>query len=236
MQNTRVPAGFRKAYVFDVVQTGDAELPGLGEMTGTVGENRERLVYLRVICKAVSLAPMDKPMELHFAHGLLAQSFFSPHSNQRTDQYGGNAENRARYLLETFRAVRKVWPENRPLALRFGVRDFDGSDEVMIAESIDLLRKMKDEGLDFVDVSIGFNTLDAKIPWGPQFLVNTAHRVRRQTGLPGTTSWYITEPREADELIRGDKIDLVTLGRPLLANPHWPYRAAQELGIESRRG
>lgn len=172
-------------------------------------------------------------LQLHFAHGYLAQNFFSPHSNKRTDRYGGSAENRARYMLETLIAVRKVWPERLPLTTRLSVVEFDGNDEAMLAESIELLKKMKQEGLDFVDVSVGFNTPDAKIPWGPHFLADIAQRVRRETGLPGTTSWYISEPKEADALIREDKIDLVTLGRPLLANPHWPYRAARELGVEN---
>jgi 2,4-dienoyl-CoA reductase-like NADH-dependent reductase (Old Yellow Enzyme family) len=158
-------------------------------------------------------------MQLHFAHGYLAQNFFSPISNQRTDRYGGNAENRARYLLETFGAVRKIWPEDRPLTIRLGVVEFDGDDTIMLADSIDLLRKMKQEGLDFVDVSVGFNTPKAKIPWGPNFLSDIAQTVRRQTGLPGTASWYISDPKEADALIREDKIDLATLGRPLLADP-----------------
>lgn len=171
-------------------------------------------------------------MQLHFAHGYLAQNFFSPLSNHRTDQYGGSAENRARYLLETFKAVRKVWPEERPLTIRFSVVEFHGNDQTMLEESIDLLRRMKQEGLDLVDVSVGFNTPDAQIPWGPNFLAHTAEKVRRETGLPGTTSWYISDPKEADTLLREDKIDLVTLGRPLLAEPHWPYRAAQELGVK----
>jgi 2,4-dienoyl-CoA reductase-like NADH-dependent reductase (Old Yellow Enzyme family) len=172
-------------------------------------------------------------IQLHFAHGYLAQNFFSPHSNHRSDQYGGSAENRARYLLETFTAVRKVWPEDRPLTIRFSVVEFDDNDATMLDESIDLLRKMKQEGLDFVDVSVGFNTPLAKIPWAPHFLADTAQRVRHETGLPGSTSWYISQPKEADDLIRGDKIDVVTLGRPLLAEPHWPYLAALELGVEN---
>lgn len=90
---------------------------------------------------------------------------------------------------------------------------------------------MKQEGLDFVDVSIGFNTPEAKVPWAPNFLADLAQTVRRETGLPGTTSWYISDPKEADALIWVDKIDLATLGRPLLAEPHWPYRAAQVLGV-----
>ncbi|MGC9158387.1 MAG: NADH:flavin oxidoreductase/NADH oxidase [Terracidiphilus sp.] len=172
-------------------------------------------------------------LQMHFAHGYLAQNFFSPYSNQRTDQYGGSAENRARFLLETLQAVRRVWPERLPLTARLGVVEFDGEDERMLAESIALLKAMKQSGLDFVDVSIGFNTPHAKIPWGPHFLAGIAQRVRHETGLPGSTSWYISEPQEADALIREDKIDLVALGRPLLADPHWPYRAARELGIEN---
>jgi 2,4-dienoyl-CoA reductase-like NADH-dependent reductase (Old Yellow Enzyme family) len=170
-------------------------------------------------------------LQLHFAHGYLAQNFWSPHSNQRTDRYGGSVENRGRYLLETLVAVRRVWPENLPLTVRFSVVDFDGNDEQMIAESINLLKNMKEEGLDSVDVSIGFNTPMAKIPWGPNLLGEIAARVLRETGLPGSTSWFIDGPVGADQLIRQGKIDFATLGRPFLADPHWPYRAAKELGL-----
>ena len=166
------------------------------------------------------------------AHGYLAQNFFSPISNQRNDAYGGSAGNRARYLLETLVAVREVWPEDRPLTVRLGVVEFDGN-EAMLGEAIDLLRRMKEHGLDFVDVSIGFNTPEARIPWAPNFMAETAGQVRRETGLPGATSWYISDPREADALLREDKIDLIMLGRPLLAEPHWPYRAAKALEVEN---
>lgn len=171
-------------------------------------------------------------LELHMAHGYLAQNFFSPHSNLRTDAYGGSAQNRARFLLETLVAVRKVWPEDRPLAVRLSVVEFDGND-AMLDEAVSLLQHMKREGLDFVDVSIGFNTPKANIPWGPNFMGDIAQQVRSATGLPGTTSWYISKPADADALVREDKIDLVTLGRPLLADPHWPYRAAKELGLDN---
>lgn len=170
-------------------------------------------------------------LQMHFAHGYLAQNFWSPYANARKDEYGGSAENRGRYLLETFMAARKVWPENRPLAVRFGVVEFDGNDEQMLSESIALLKRMKQEGLDTVDVSVGFNTPTAKIPWGPNLLGDIAARVLRETGLPGTTSWYIDGPAGADKLIRENKIDFATLARPFLADPHWPYRAAKELGV-----
>ena len=171
-------------------------------------------------------------LELHMAHGYLAQNFFSPLSNRRTDAYGGSAENRARFLLETLIAVRKVWPEDRPLTVRLGVVEFDGND-AMLDEAIALLSRMKREGLEFVDVSIGFNTPEAKIPWGPNFMADICQRVRRDADLPGTTSWYISKPDEADALVRENKVELVTLGRPLLADPHWPYSAAKALGVEN---
>lgn len=169
---------------------------------------------------------------LHFAHGYLAQNFWSTYSNARTDQYGGSAENRGRFLLETLTAVRRVWPERRPLSARLGVVEFDGNDEQMVSESIALLKRMKQEGLDAVDVSIGFNTPQVKIPWGANLLSEVAARVLRETGLPGTTSWYIDGPASADKLVREGKIDYATLGRPFLADPHWPYRTAKELGIQ----
>ena len=107
-------------------------------------------------------------LQLHFAHGYLGQSFFSVHANQRDDEYGGSAENRGRFILETLRAVRKVWPENLPLTARLGVIEFDGRDEEMLAESVSLARAMKAEGLDFLDVSMGFNTPKARNPLGPR--------------------------------------------------------------------
>jgi 2,4-dienoyl-CoA reductase-like NADH-dependent reductase (Old Yellow Enzyme family) len=172
-------------------------------------------------------------LQLHFAHGYLAQNFWSTYSNQRTDHYGGSAENRGRYLLETLIAARRVWPERLPLAVRMSVVEFDGQDERMLTESIELLRQMKAEGLDTVDVSIGFNTPTAQIPWGPSLLADIAARVLRESGLPGTTSWFINNPQSADELVRSGKLDFVSLGRPFLANPHWPYFAAKELGVDA---
>lgn len=169
---------------------------------------------------------------LHFAHGYLAQSFLSKHSNQRTDEYGGSFENRSRFLLETLKAVRAVWPENLPLAARLGVIEFDGNDEETLGEAIELIKQMKAEGLDFIDVSIGFSLGKADIPWGPAFLGPTAARVRRETALPASTSWYISTPQQAEGLVRDGSVDLVMLARPLLADPHWPYKAATELGVE----
>jgi 2,4-dienoyl-CoA reductase-like NADH-dependent reductase (Old Yellow Enzyme family) len=169
-------------------------------------------------------------LELHFAHGYLGQNFFSTWSNQRQDAYGGDYDNRARFILETFAAVREVWPPDLPLTARLGVTEFDESDD--LPEAIELVRRLKAAGLDLIDVSVGFSTPTAEIPWGPAFMAPIAERVRREADLPTATSWFIADPTIANTLIEEGKIDLVELGRPLLENPRWPYRAARELGVD----
>ena len=171
-------------------------------------------------------------IELHFAHGYLGQSFFSEHSNQRTDEYGGSFENRSRFLLETLAAVREVWPENLPLTARFGVIEYDGRDEQTLSESIELARRFKDGGLDLLSVSVGFTIPQTNIPWGPAFLGPIAERVRRESGLPVTSAWGFGTPQLANAAIESRQLDLVSVGRAHLADPHWPYFAAKELGVE----
>ena len=171
-------------------------------------------------------------IELHFAHGYLGQSFFSEHSNQRTDEYGGSFENRSRFLLETLAAVREVWPENLPLTARFGVIEYDGRDEQTLVESIELARRFKDGGLDLLSVSVGFTIAQTTIPWGPAFMGPIAERVRRESGLPVTSAWGFGTPQLAQAAIESRQLDLVSVGRAHLADPHWPYFAAKELGVE----
>ena len=171
-------------------------------------------------------------LELHFAHGYLAQSFFSVHANQRTDQYGGSADNRGRFLLETLRAVREVWPQNLPLTARFGVLEFDGRDEETLQEAINLTRQFKHAGLDMLSVSIGFSTPHANVPWGPAFLGDIAERVRNEAGIPVASAWGFDLPATAERMVTEQKLDVVMIGKAHLANPNWPYFAATELGIE----
>lgn len=171
-------------------------------------------------------------LELHFGHGMLAQSFFSPYSNHREDHYGGSFDNRARFLLETVAAVRKVWPDEYPLAIRFGVIEYDGRDEETLTESIRFIKQLKEVGLDFLSVSIGFSTMNANIPWGPAFMALVAERIRHEAGLPVAIAWGMGIPELADKAVRDGQADLVKVGRALLANPHWPYIAAAALGVE----
>lgn len=169
-------------------------------------------------------------LELHFAHGYLGQSFFSPIANHRDDQYGGSFEGRARFALETFAAVRAVWPERLVLSVRLGMTDFHPEGQP-IEESIELVRRLKSIGLDVIDPSLGGNSPDVSgVPYGPAFMVPIADRIKREVGIVAAVSWQITEPQQAESIIRDGQTDLVLLARAMLDDPHWPFHAAKVLG------
>lgn len=172
-------------------------------------------------------------LELHFAHGYLGSSFFSPLANQRTDEYGGSLENRVRFHLETLDLVRAVWPERYPLTMRLGSDDLHPKG-VKFDDSVAAVTMMKAHGLDLADLSIGFNTDEMNpVPFGDlAFMLERATRVRREVGIPVATSWNLGLPQVADRVIRDELIDVVLLGRPALSNPHWPVWAARELAHE----
>jgi 2,4-dienoyl-CoA reductase-like NADH-dependent reductase (Old Yellow Enzyme family) len=169
-------------------------------------------------------------LEMHYAHGYLGASFFSPLANQRTDQYGGSLENRARYHLESLDAVRAVWPERLPLTMRLGSDDLH-PDGVQFDDAVVAVGWMKEHGLDLADMSLGFNTDDMQeMPLDQlAFMVDRTTRVREEVGIPVAASWNLGRPDVADRVIRDELIDMVYLGRPALANPHWPVWAAREL-------
>ena len=168
-------------------------------------------------------------LEIHSAHGYLSHEFLSPLSNQRTDAYGGSFENRIRFLLETVRGVRAVWPERLPLAVRLSCTDWapGGWD---IEQSVELARRLKAEGVDLIDCSSGGMVPDAKIPVGPGYQVPFAEKIRREAGLLTAAVGLITEPAQADALIREGQADVVLLAREFLRDPNWPLRAAKALG------
>lgn len=169
-------------------------------------------------------------LEIHCAHGFLGASFMSPLSNNRTDEYGGSPENRARFLIETFDAVRAVWPERLPLTVRIGATDFH-PDSHTLEDSISLVRTLAAHGMDLVDISMGMNSDEALVPWGDRgFMVPAASRIRAETGVQTAVSWNLSDPVYADEIIRSGQVDLLMVGRPALANPHWPLYAALVLG------
>ena len=172
-------------------------------------------------------------LQMHFAHGYLGSSFFSPLANKRTDEYGGSLENRVRYHLEAIDAVRAVWPERFPLTMRLGSDDLH-PEGVQFDEAVIAVGMMKEHGLDLADLSFGFNTNDMNSkPFNEMaVMVERAHRVRREVGIPVAVSWNLGLPEVADRVVHEEQIDLVMLGRPALSNPHWPVWAARELGHE----
>jgi 2,4-dienoyl-CoA reductase-like NADH-dependent reductase (Old Yellow Enzyme family) len=180
-----------------------------------------------------SLAAGVEWLELHFAHGYLAHEFLSPLSNRRTDNYGGSFENRIRFALETARAVRAAWPEQLPLAVRLSCTDWvEGGWD--IEQSIELSRRLKAEGVDLIDCSSGAMVPDAKIPVGPGFQVPFAERIRREAGIATAAVGFITEPAQADEIVRQGRADVVLLAREFLRDAYWPAHAAKALGCQDK--
>ncbi|MFS2282077.1 hypothetical protein V2S04_14785 [Microbacterium sp. OR21] len=176
-------------------------------------------------------------IEMHYAHGYLGASFFSPLANQRTDQYGGSLENRARFHLEALDAVRAVIPERIPLTMRLGSDDLNPAG-TQFDDSIVAIGWMKEHGLDLADLSFGGNTDDMRenIFNTPRAFVERAARVKRELDIPVAASWNLGKPQNADAVVKEGLIDLVFLGRPALANPHWPVWAARELGYDNPFG
>jgi 2,4-dienoyl-CoA reductase-like NADH-dependent reductase (Old Yellow Enzyme family) len=168
-------------------------------------------------------------VEIHGAHGYLLHEFLSPLANQRTDEYGGSFENRARLILQVVDAVRGEWPAHLPLFVRISATDW-ASGGWNIDESVQLAHLFREHGVDLVDVSSGGQVPDAKIPVGPGFQVEFATRIRRETGLPTAAVGLITDAAQANAIVAQEEADLVLLGRELLRDPNWPVHAAAELG------
>jgi 2,4-dienoyl-CoA reductase-like NADH-dependent reductase (Old Yellow Enzyme family) len=168
-------------------------------------------------------------LELHAAHGYLLHNFYSPLSNQRTDNYGGSFENRIRFTLETARAMRKAWPDKYPFATRISCTDWvEGG--WTIEESVELSNRLKAEGVDLIDCSSAFNTPDFDaIPFGAGFQVPFAERIRKEANILTAAVGYITNAMQADGIIRNDRADIVLLAREMLRNPYWALEAASDL-------
>ncbi|MBY6264438.1 NADH:flavin oxidoreductase/NADH oxidase [Azospirillum sp. 412522] len=168
-------------------------------------------------------------LEVHAAHGYLLHSFNSPLSNRRGDDYGGTLENRCRITREVAQAVRSVWPAGKVLSFRLSHTDWaDGG--WTTADTVQLARWLKEDGVDLIDVSSGGNIPRPTIPFGPGYQVPGAEAVRSGAGIPVAAVGMILEPAQADGIIREGRADLVYLGREMLRDPYWPLRAAVALG------
>ncbi|ABF41395.1 NADH--flavin oxidoreductase/NADH oxidase [Candidatus Koribacter versatilis Ellin345] len=167
-------------------------------------------------------------VEIHGAHGYLANEFLSPLSNQRTDEYGGSFENRTRFVREVTEAIRRVWPERLPLFMRVSATDYAPGGWT-IEESVELARIVKPLGVDLIDTSSGGLIGGVQIPVGPGYQVNFADRIRREAGILTGAVGMITSPAQADQIVRNGNADVVLLARELLRHPNWPLSAARTL-------
>lgn len=194
-------------------------------------------------------------LEVHAAHGYLPHCFYSPLSNQRTDDYGGSFENRVRFVREVVRDLRATWPDSKVLAVRLSYTDWvEGG--WTLTDTVRLARLLRSDGVDLIDVSSGGSTpltvalmrelteegraaLDeaaasgkpvADIPVGPGYQVSGASAVRRGASIPVAAVGLITEPAQAEQIISQEQADMVMLGRALLRDPYWPQHAAVTLG------
>lgn len=168
-------------------------------------------------------------VEVHAAHGYLLHQFLSPLSNQRLDEYGGSFENRIRLVLQVTEAVREVWPKELPVFVRVSATDWveDGWNP---DETVELARRLKALGVDLIDVSSGGTAASAEIPVGPGYQTRFAERVRKEAAIATGTVGMITEPAQAEHILRTGQADLILLARELLRDPYWPLHADDDLG------
>jgi 2,4-dienoyl-CoA reductase-like NADH-dependent reductase (Old Yellow Enzyme family) len=168
-------------------------------------------------------------IELHMAHGYLLHEFLSPISNRRGDRYGGSFDNRARFPLEVFDAVRAKWPAERPLGVRISATDWvEGGWD--LAQSIELVRELESRGCDWIDVSSGGVSPQQKIKAEPGIHVPFAREIRRATGLTTIAVGLISVPAHAEAIVARGDADMVAMARAILWNPRWPWHAAAKLG------
>ena len=170
-------------------------------------------------------------LELHSAHGYLLHQFLSPISNRRTDAYGGSLQNRMRYPLEVFDAIRAAFPADKPVGVKVSATDWvEGGWD--LAQTIEYAKELKKRGVDWIDASSGGVSPKQKIPLGPGYQVPLAQGIREATGVTTMAVGLITEAKQAEEIVASGKADMVALARGMLYDPRWGWHAAAELGGE----
>jgi len=169
-------------------------------------------------------------LEIHCAHGYLLSSFITPLTNWRTDQYGGSLENRMRYPLEIFQAVREVWPAAKPISVRISANDWVGAEGIEPRDAVGIGRMLQEAGVDICDVSAGQTSVKARPVYGRMFQTPFSDRIRNEIGIATMAVGNIYEPDHVNSILMAGRADLVCLARPHLANPYWTLHAAAKLG------
>lgn len=171
-------------------------------------------------------------LELHYAHGYLVSAFITPVTNKRTDAYGGPLQNRMRFGLEIFEAVRAVWPQDKPISVRISANDWVGSEGVTPEDAVEIARILKQAGVDIIDVSAGQTSIEAKPVYGRMFQTPFADQIRHEVDIPTMAVGNIYEPDHVNSILMAGRADLVCLARPHLSDPYWTLHAAAELGYQ----
>lgn len=196
-------------------------------------EGIEALVTAFVEAAERSLKAGFEVIELHMAHGYLLHQFLSPHSNQRSDEFGGSLENRMRFPLMVAQAVRSIMPDKFPLFVRISATDWTEGLGWDLEQSVKLCEELKKIGVDLIDVSSGGIIRGVNIPGGPLYQVPFAEEIRKRTGILTGAVGLITQAQEAEEILKSGKADTIFLARALLRDPNWPIHAAMELGADA---
>jgi anthraniloyl-CoA monooxygenase len=174
-------------------------------------------------------------IELHMAHGYPLSSFITPLTNRRDDDYGGSLDNRMRFPLEVFAAVRAAWPQDKPISVRISASDWVGEDGVTPREAVAIARMLKQAGVDIVDVSAGQTSLQARPVYGRMFQTPFSDRIRNEVGIATMAVGNIYSPDHVNSILMAGRADLVCLARPHLADPYWTLHAAARLGDQGTR-
>jgi anthraniloyl-CoA monooxygenase len=169
-------------------------------------------------------------LELHYAHGYLMSAFITPLTNKRSDDYGGSLENRMRFPLEVYHAVRAVWPKDKPISVRISANDWVEGDGVTPSEAVEISRLLHEAGVDIIDVSAGQTSTRAEPVYGRMFQTPFSDRIRNEAGLKTMAVGNIYEPDHVNSILMAGRADLVCLARPHLANPYWTLHANATLG------
>ena len=224
-----------------------ADLPLESEGWETIGPSPIAYAAVQPLPREMSRADMDQVrdhfvrathmaidagfdmLELHAAHGYLLSSFLTPVSNRRRDAYGGSLENRLRFPLEVFTAMRAVWPSERPMSVRLSATDWV-EDGITGEESVAIGRAFVAAGADIIHVSTGQTTSDAAPVYGRLFQTPFSDRIRNEGRVPTIAVGNVTDPDQVNGIIAAGRADLVAIGRPHLSDPHWTLHAAATLG------
>jgi len=169
-------------------------------------------------------------LELHCAHGYLLSAFISRLTNRRADAYGGSLENRMRFPLEVYRAVREVWPPEKPISIRISANDWVGDEGTTPEEAVRIARLLRDAEVDIVDVSAGQTSTRARPVYGRMFQTPFSDRIRNESGIATMAVGNIYEADHVNSILMAGRADLCCLARPHLADPYWTLHAAAQLG------